>query len=354
MEPPIPAIRTVRTVDELRGALLAARQAHSGKPACVADQAVAGQARDTDASQGRSEVRVGLVPTMGALHEGHRSLLERAREECDIVVVSLFVNPAQFNEQVDLESYPRQELRDLELAGKAGAELLFAPAPDEIYPAGFATAVEVLGLTERLEGAARGAAHFRGVTTVVSKLLNIVQPEIAYFGQKDAQQVAVLKRLVSDLNIPVQIRVCATVREPDGLACSSRNALLDSGERIQARALYAGLSAALGLVCDGEISAHTLLRAARAAMLPLEVEPEYLALVDPATLEPMGSLDRDGLLVVAAAVGSTRLIDNLVLHPCARTAWPGAVSDDATQSTNDATQLESSAHPNPPVKAMVR
>src|SRR6202167_5645160 len=196
-------MRTVRTVSELRTALAPVRR------------------------EGRS---IGLVPTMGALHDGHLSLIAGAREQCDVVVVSLFVNPAQFNERADLERYPRDESRDAAAAAAAGADVLFAPSADEVYPQGFATSVEVLGVTERLEGAARGSEHFRGVSTVVTKLLCMVLPDVAYFGQKDAPQVVGVRRLVSDLNIPVQIEALPTVREPDGLALSRRHALLDADE----------------------------------------------------------------------------------------------------------------------------
>jgi pantoate--beta-alanine ligase len=254
---------------------------------------------------------------MGALHEGHLSLIARAHEQCDRVVVSLFVNPAQFNEQSDLERYPRQEARDARLAAEAGAEVLFAPSAEEVYPPGFATTVEVLGITERLEGAARGAEHFRGVCTVVTKLLGMALPDIAYFGQKDAQQVVVIRRLVRDLNLPVQIEVGPTVREPDGLAMSSRNALLTPDQRTQALSLYGALSAAAEHACSGERSAEALLNAAREAMTLFAVEPEYLALVDPDALEPVTRLQAPALLAVAAYVGGTRLIDNLILDPLA-------------------------------------
>jgi len=254
---------------------------------------------------------------MGALHEGHLSLISCARLECDVVVVSLFVNPAQFDEHADLDRYPRQEARDRELAAQAGADLLFAPASDEVYPAGFATSVEVLGLTDRLEGAVRGAAHFRGVTTVVTKLLNMVAPDVAFFGQKDAQQAVVIRRLVCDLNIPVRIQVCPTVREPDGLAMSSRNARLDAHERARALALHAALQAAAAAVAEGERAAEKILSAGRSAMEPFAVDPEYFALVNPSTLEPIVRLDEPALLAVAARVGSTRLIDNVVLDPIA-------------------------------------
>ncbi len=197
-------MKTVRTVSELRGHLADARRA------------------------GRT---IGLVPTMGAFHDGHLSLMRRAREACDLVVVSLFVNPAQFNEAADLDVYPRDEEHDAGLAAGEGVDYLFAPEVTEVYPDGFATSVAVRGLTDGLEGAHRGHGHFDGVTTVVSKLLNMVGPDVAYFGQKDAQQAAVVRRLVRDLNFPVRIEVCPTVRADDGLALSSRNVLLADAER---------------------------------------------------------------------------------------------------------------------------
>jgi pantoate--beta-alanine ligase len=283
-------MKTVRTVDELRATLEPAR---------------------------REGLTIGLVPTMGALHEGHLSLIRRAREQCDRVVVSLFVNPAQFNERSDLDRYPRQAQRDAVLAAEAGADLLFAPSVEEVYPPGFATAVEVLGITDRLEGATRGASHFRGVSTVVTKLLCMALPDIAFFGQKDAQQVLVIRRLVADLNLPVRIEACPTVREPDGLAMSSRNAMLSSEERASALGLSVALEAARARTAVGERSASVLLEAARAAIAPFAVELEYLALVDPDTLEPIDALTHDALLAVAARVGETRLIDNVILQPTA-------------------------------------
>ena len=258
---------------------------------------------------------IGLVPTMGALHEGHLSLIGRAREECDVVVVSLFVNPTQFNEAADLEQYPRDEQRDSALVRMAGGDLLFAPPTEEVYPRGFSTSVEVLGLTDRLEGAVRGSAHFKGVTTVVTKLLNMASPDVAYFGQKDAQQVVVIKRLVEDLNMTVRIEACPTVREPDGLAMSSRNAHLSPAERVRALALSKALTAAGAAASEGERSGAELTETARASMSELEVEPEYVALVSPDTLEPISELDRPALLAIAARVGSTRLIDNVTLYP---------------------------------------
>jgi pantoate--beta-alanine ligase len=257
---------------------------------------------------------IALVPTMGALHEGHLSLIRHARAQSDAVVVSLFVNPSQFNERLDLERYPRSEERDAELAAAAGADVLLAPSVEEVYPAGFATAVEVLGLTERLEGAARGASHFRGVTTVVTKLLCMAMPEVAYFGQKDVQQVAVIRRLVADLNLPVRIESLPTVREPDGLAMSSRNGLLSASERRRASAIPAALSGAGKRVAAGERAATVLLDSAAAQMRALGVEPEYVALVDPNTFEPIETLAGRGLLLLAARIGEVRLIDNVVLE----------------------------------------
>jgi pantoate--beta-alanine ligase len=295
-------MRTLRTVAELRAALGPAR---------------------------RAESPIGLVPTMGALHEGHLSLIRCAREQCDEVVVSLFVNPAQFNEAGDLERYPRQELKDAALAAEAGADLLFVPSLDEVYPAGFATAVEVFGVSEPLEGAARGAEHFRGVSTVVAKLLNMAMPDAVYLGQKDAQQVVVIRRLVADLNLQVRVEVCPTLRDPDGLAMSSRNVRLSSEERARAVALPAALRAARELAQTGERSAERLLGAAQQAMDPFEVQPEYLALVDGETLQPLELLERPGLLAVAAYVGPTRLIDNEILNPSA-TSHPDSPSGKAT------------------------
>jgi pantoate--beta-alanine ligase len=263
----------------------------------------------------RTERVIGLVPTMGALHTGHLSLIRRAREECDEVVVSLFVNPAQFDEPADLEAYPRDEPRDLALAAEEGADIVFAPAVDEVYPNGFSASVRVGGLSETLEGAHRGPGHFDGVTTVVTKLFNMVAPDIAYFGQKDAQQTVVIRRLVCDLDLPVRIEVCPTVREPDGLAMSSRNARLTPEQRRRAPALARGLAAAAGLAVDGERDAGTLVAAARAELEADAVAVEYLELVDAEDLRPVGQLAGRCLLLVAARLGSTRLIDNAVLVP---------------------------------------
>jgi pantoate--beta-alanine ligase len=281
-------MRIVRTVAGLRSALAPAR------------------------AQG---LTIGLVPTMGGLHEGHLTLIRRAREQCEVVVASVFVNPAQFNKRTDLERYPRSESDDARLAEAAGADVLFAPSVEEVYPPGFATAVEVIGITDRLEGAARGSGHFRGVTTIVTKLLCMAMPDVAYFGQKDAQQTIVVRRLVEDLNFPVRIEVSPTVREADGVAMSSRNALLDPDARTRARALPAALDAARALADRGERTAEALLSAARAAMRPFGITPEYLALVDPETLEPVSELAGEALLAIAAPIGDVRLIDNTILEP---------------------------------------
>jgi pantoate--beta-alanine ligase len=256
-----------------------------------------------------------LVPTMGALHDGHLSLISHARTQCDVVVVSLFVNPAQFDERSDLERYPRDEARDRELVSAMGADVLFAPSVEEVYPAGFATSVEVLGVTDRLEGVSRGAEHFRGVATIVAKLLGMVQPDVAYFGQKDAQQVVVIRRLVADLNLPVAIEALPTVREPDGLAMSSRNVLLSAAERERARSLSAALGAVEQLAGEGERSAEALLASGREVLGGAGVELDYLALVDPDTLEAIELLERPALLAVAARIGQVRLIDNTILTP---------------------------------------
>jgi pantoate--beta-alanine ligase len=280
-------MRTVRTVAALREALREAR---------------------------RDERSIGLVPTMGALHEGHLSLIHAARAENDVVVVSLFVNPAQFNEASDLAAYPRDEARDAEAAAAAGADLLFAPPVEEVYPPGFSTTVRVSGLTEHLEGEHRGTGHFEGVATVVCKLLNMAQPDVAYFGQKDAQQAAVIRRLVRDLDIPARVAVCPTVRERDGLALSSRNVHLKGADRDRALALATALEAAKHAVEAGERDPTAVAAAGRFAMARLGVEPEYLALVSPDDLLPVQRINGAVLVAVAARVGTTRLIDNTILH----------------------------------------
>ena len=260
---------------------------------------------------------IGLVPTMGYLHDGHLSLLHAARARCDLVVMSLFVNPAQFAPSEDLASYPRDEVRDLELAERAGVDVVFAPPVDTVYPEGFATAVEVGGgLTDVLDGASgqRGAAHFRGVTTVVAKLFNSVGPDVAYFGQKDAQQAIVIRRMVRDLDFPVEIEVLPTVREPDGLAISSRNAYLDPGDRQRAAGLSRALRAAEAVAASGEDRIEPALEAARAELERAGIEAEYLEARDPESLAEVETLNgRPVLIAVAARVGAARLIDNTLI-----------------------------------------
>jgi pantoate--beta-alanine ligase len=254
---------------------------------------------------------LGLVPTMGAFHAGHHALMRSAREQHDQVVVSLFVNPAQFNDAGDLAAYPRTEEQDAAEARELGVDVLFAPLVEEIYPPGFATSVQVAGLGEVYEGAERGPGHFAGVCTVVAKLLNIVQPDVAYFGQKDAQQVAVVTQMVRDLDILSRIEVHPTVREPDGLALSSRNRRLSPQDRERALGLSRGLFAARAAFASGERDAARLLHDARAAMNG--VDPEYLAVVDPASFTPLTTLEGPALIAVAAQVGPVRLIDNVPL-----------------------------------------
>jgi pantoate--beta-alanine ligase len=281
-------MNVVHTVAELRAALLAPRRA--------------GQT-------------IGLVPTMGAFHEGHLSLMRQARRDCDVVVVSLFVNPAQFNDPSDLEHYPRDHERDQALAAKLGVDHLFAPSVEEVYPPGFATTVAVAGITETLEGAHRGRAHFDGVTTVVAKLFNMVGPDVAYFGQKDAQQALVIRRLVRDLDMPVRIEVCPTVREADGLALSSRNAHLSLADRVRATALHRALAAVQDAVSAGERDPAVLRAHARAELASSDIEPDYFELVSTETLAPASRIDGAVLAVLAAHVGGTRLIDNQLIQP---------------------------------------
>jgi len=264
----------------------------------------------------REGARVGLVPTMGYLHEGHLSLLRAARAECDVVVMSLFVNPTQFGPDEDLGRYPRDEERDLRLAGEAGADFVYAPSPETVYPEGFSSYVEVEGLTEVLCGdpARRGAGHFRGVTTVVAKLFNSVGPDVAYFGQKDAQQAAVIRRMARDLDFPVRIEVLPTVREADGLAMSSRNAYLDPADRERAAALSRALRAAEETARAGSLGAG--LDAARAELSAAGIEPEYLEARDADELSPVAEFNgRPVLIAVAARVGAARLIDNVLIEP---------------------------------------
>ncbi|MFB4349578.1 pantoate--beta-alanine ligase [Microbacterium sp. CR_7] len=276
-------MRIVRTIAEVRAAV--------------------GDAKAADQS-------VGLVPTMGAFHEGHLSLMRTAREQTDLVVVSLFVNPTQFAPNEDLSTYPRDEARDAALAEAEGVEILFAPEPAEIYPDGFATNIHVAGITDVLDGASRGPHHFDGVATVVTKLFGIVRPDVAFFGQKDAQQVLVVRRVVRDLDLGVRIVACPIVRESDGLAMSSRNVYLDAEARAQAAALNRALDAGEAAHQAG----REIVPAALAVLAEAGIEPEYLELRDAETLQPVARADRDALLLVAARVGAARLIDNHLLR----------------------------------------
>lgn len=257
---------------------------------------------------------VGLVPTMGYLHEGHLSLVRRAREECNSVVVSIFVNPTQFGPNEDLSNYPRDMDRDLHLLEPLGVNLVWTPTPEIMYPNSYQTWVQVEELTQPLEGAMR-PGHFRGVTTIVAKLFNGVQPARAYFGQKDAQQAAVIRRMARDLNFPLEVVVCPTVREPDGLALSSRNAYLNSAERQAATVLYRSLSAAKALYEKGERSGDAL-RQAMKEMLNAEplAKMQYVSCADYHSLEELDTITGKTLLSMAVHVGKTRLIDNFVLE----------------------------------------
>lgn len=260
--------------------------------------------------------RIGFVPTMGALHEGHLSLMSRAREMSDIVIASVFVNPTQFGPSEDLEKYPRDLARDAELAFTRGVDLIFAPSPEDMYPEGFSTYVTVEELSDKLEGASR-PSHFRGVTTVVAKLFEIVRPHFAFFGRKDAQQVIIIKRMVRDLAIDVEIVVGPTVREEDGLALSSRNVYLATDERKAATVLRRALERARTLYNGGERDAAKLVSAMRAV---IEAEPiarlDYIAITNIDTLEMVDTIsaDRPTLISLAVFIGTTRLIDNIVLN----------------------------------------
>ncbi len=257
--------------------------------------------------------RLGLVPTMGALHEGHLSLVRAAKAQCDSVAVSIFVNPTQFGPAEDLSKYPRQFDEDCRLLEKEGIEILFAPSVEEIYPQGAVTWVLVDGLSEKLDGRSR-PGHFRGVTTIVAKLFHVVEPEVAFFGQKDAAQLAVIRRMVRDLNFPVEIVACPIVREPDGLAMSSRNAYLNREERVRALVLQRALQAAGQRFQGGERRAAELIVAGTEVFArEPQVVLDYFAIVDPETLDPVELISRGALVGVAAYVGSTRLIDNLII-----------------------------------------
>lgn len=256
--------------------------------------------------------RVGFVPTMGYLHEGHASLIRLARQTSDLVVVSIFVNPKQFGPNEDLDRYPRDLDRDMQLCESEGVDLLFTPQPEDVYPPGFRTEVSVAGLTEPLCGESR-PGHFTGVTTVVARLFGLVQPDRAFFGQKDFQQWRVIAQMVDDLALPVEVVRAPIVREADGLALSSRNTYLSSEDRSRALALSRALAQAMRAYVDGERSAERLLAAARSALTSVELE--YLELRDADSLQPVSTLDGPAVMAVAARVGKTRLIDNALLAP---------------------------------------
>jgi len=295
-------LRTVRTVAALRAAVSAAR---------------------------RTGQTVGLVPTMGSLHDGHLSLVDAARRECGFVVMSLFVNPAQFSLGEDFERYPRDERHDAELAAAAGVDLLFAPPAEVVYPEGFSTSVEVAGLTDVLCGApaSRGRSHFTGVATVVAKLLNMCAPDVAFFGQKDYQQSVVIRRLVRDLDLPVRIAVCPTVREADGLALSSRNAYLDPEERRRAAGLNQALTAAVEAARNG--AARTEVRERALDVLrAVGIEPEYVEVLRADDLSaPRWEPGERLVVAVAAQLGRARLIDNTLIElPSAGLRYAPAVA----------------------------
>jgi len=260
---------------------------------------------------------VGLVPTMGALHEGHLSLVRMARAQCDLVVVSIFINPLQFGPHEDLAKYPRNFDRDRDLLEREGVEVIFAPTVEEMYPAGAITYVTVEALSDRLCGRSR-PGHFRGVTTVVSKLFHIVEPDRAFFGQKDAAQSVIIRRMVRDLDIPVQVVIGPIVREPDGLAMSSRNAYLDAPQRLSALVLHRSLLAVQERFDRGERKVQALIEAGKQVFSEdPSVRLDYLEIVDPETLDPVDDLSQRALVAVAAFVGKARLIDNVVLSESA-------------------------------------
>lgn len=256
---------------------------------------------------------VAFVPTMGALHEGHAALVRAAKAECGFVVVSVFVNPTQFGPKEDFAKYPRTLDADRELCAQAGADLVFAPSAAEVYPPGATAFVEVPGLSDCLEGPSR-PGHFRGVCTVVLKLFNMVQPDVAIFGAKDAQQARIIVKMVADLNVPVTVRIAPTIREADGLALSSRNRYLSPAERAAAPRIYAALQAIRTRAAAGEIDVARLESALAADLNAIPgTRLDYARIVDDATLEPLNRLDRPALVAVAVFLGTTRLIDNVTI-----------------------------------------
>jgi len=261
----------------------------------------------------RGGKRVGFVPTMGALHEGHISLVRAARAQCDVVVASVFVNPTQFGPNEDFARYPRNLEHDSRLLEAEKTDYIFSPSVDDMYPSGASTWVTVEGISDKLDGRSR-PGHFRGVTTVVAKLFQIVQPDLAFFGEKDAAQSAIIRKMVRDLNFPVEIVVCPIVRDPDGLAMSSRNSYLDAVQRKQATALHRALVSIETMAQQGECNALRLISIGQRVLAEAPaVRLDYLEVVDPDTLDPVADTSQGALVAVAAYVGGTRLIDNLVL-----------------------------------------
>jgi pantoate--beta-alanine ligase len=262
----------------------------------------------------RAGKRIGLVPTMGALHEGHMSLVRASKAECDITVVWIYVNPSQFGPKEDLAKYPRTLAADLEKLAACDTDFVLAPGDAEVYGKGHATWVEMGSVAKPLEGCLR-PGHFRGVATVVLKIFNMVQPDVAYFGQKDYQQAIVIRRMVADLDVPVKIRVCPIVREPDGLAMSSRNIYLSADARQQATVLWRSLESARQLVAQGQRDANCIARQMTEMIIAEGGAIDYVALVDPETLEPVHQIHGPVIALLAVKVGDTRLIDNVLLTP---------------------------------------
>ncbi len=276
---------------------------------------IVGAMRSASRAARHNNSRIGLVPTMGALHEGHLSLVRAARNQCDVVVVSIFVNPIQFGPNEDYSKYPRTFERDCRMLEEQGVAFVFAPSLEEMYPPGVLSYVTVEGMNEKLCGRSR-PGHFRGVTTVVSKLFHIVEPDLAFFGQKDAAQVAIIRRMVRDLNVPVEIVACPMVREPDGLAMSSRNAYLDPAQRKSALVLSRALRRVGQVFDQGERHAAKLIEAGKQVMAEEpSVRLDYLEIADPETLDGLKMVSSNGLVAIAAFVGTTRLIDNILLPP---------------------------------------
>lgn len=270
----------------------------------------------------RKRKSIGFVPTMGFLHEGHLSLIRRADKDTGCVVVSIFVNPIQFGPKEDLKEYPRDLKRDLELCRKNGADIVFAPDAKSIYKNGFSTYVNVEGITDGLCGAFR-PGHFKGVTTVVAKLFNIVKPDIAYFGQKDAQQAIVIKRMTEDLNMPVKIKMMPIVRERDGLAMSSRNIYLTPEEHKEALSLYSSLRLARDLYKKGERNPSRIVRKMRRLILKeKDAKIDYISIVDTGQLKELNKISRRALVAVAVRIGKTRLIDNIILNRASQKCRP--------------------------------